>query len=91
MSIYPVSPRLSPTGTHYICDHCGRKWLAATPSRCHECNLAFDIIHIKGIIARFTVEKPLVVNFSMYKQLERLGVVPNEKVIIQQKVPGEWL
>ena len=39
-TIYPVSPRLSPDGTYYICDHCGREWLPGKDPGCKECKAA---------------------------------------------------
>ena len=39
---YPSSPRLSPDGTYFICDQCGREWQPGTAPGCEPCAKAFD-------------------------------------------------
>ncbi len=39
---YPVQPRLSPDGTKYICDQCGRMWALGATSDCPPCMKAVD-------------------------------------------------
>ncbi len=41
---FPVSPRLSPDGTYYICDHCRREWKPGVDPGCPECAAAWDEI-----------------------------------------------
>ncbi len=38
---YPVAPRLSPSGTYYICDQCERSWMPGNDPGCPECAAAW--------------------------------------------------
>lgn len=38
--VHPFPPRLSPDGSHWICDQCGREWGPGSFSGCGPCELA---------------------------------------------------
>lgn len=46
---------------------------------------------IRGIIVMFTAERPMIVNVATYAILEHEGLVPDERVIVQRKIPGEFI
>ncbi len=50
-----------------------------------------NLVEIKGVIARFTKEKPLMVNPVVYKALEKQGLVPDDRVRLIVKIPIEKL
>ena len=50
-----------------------------------------DLTEIKGLIARFSKETPLMVNPAIYKALEKEGLVPDDRVRLIVKIPVEKL
>ncbi len=50
-----------------------------------------DKNYIRGLIAQFTAERPLVVNVATYVMLEQIGLVPDERIIKRRYIHGEFI
>ena len=50
-----------------------------------------DKKYIMSIIASFSAKRPLVLNYAIYAELKRQGILPNERVILRTHIPGTFL